>query len=154
MADFHIGIDYGTRKVAVAVIDQHFKLRSLDDLVLSQTERYNELRVLSTFVHEVVAPYSHSANAVIESAILGASMNAQTLANLGYTAGALCVTLINQGITSQFVASATWKKEAIGRGNATKEEVMAWATAVWPEAPIKTQDMADALAMAACARDR
>lgn len=154
MADFHIGIDYGTRKVAVAVIAQDFTLRALDDLVLTQTERYNELRVLSAFVHEVVAPYAHSANAVIESAILGASMNAQTLVNLGYTAGAMCVTLINQQITSQFVASATWKKEVIGRGNATKEEVAAWARTVWPDAPIKTQDMADALAMAVYARDR
>lgn len=154
MADFHIGVDYGTRKVAIAVIAQDFTLRALDDLVLTQTERYNELRVLCAYLTAVVAPYAHSANAVIESAILGASMNAQTLVNLGYTAGALCLALSNQGITSDFLASATWKKEAIGRGNATKEEVMAWATAVWPEAHIKTQDQADALAMAACARDR
>ena len=134
MSDYYIGIDYGTRKVAVAVIDAAFKLHALEDLQLTQSERFNELQFLCDFTHEVVAEFAHSAHAAIESAILGASMNAQTLAN--------------QNITSVFVASATWKKEAIGRGNATKDEVATWAAAVWPEAPIKTQDQADALGMA------
>lgn len=151
MADYFIGIDYGTRKVAVAVLTNEMEVVAVEDLVLAPADRASELYVLSGFVQHIVTPYKDSAVACIESAILGASLNAQTLANLGYTAGAASLALSMLGIKNSYVASASWKKVVLGNGAAKKEAVQAWVHDEWPWLDIKTQDQADALALAACA---
>lgn len=46
------------------------------------------------------------------------------------------------------VAITEWKKKAIGRGNASKDEVMEWAVSTWPQLDDMTQDDADALGIA------
>lgn len=144
-----MGIDYGIRRVAVAMINQRNDVIVLEDLVLSKDERDVEIAVLSRFVLDQVDTYVWNiVGCVIESPILGGSLNASTAVQMGITAGAISGILGQHNVGSCFVPSARWKKEVVGKGNATKEDVMAWAVATWPDEPIKTQDHADALAMA------
>lgn len=54
-------------------------------------------------------------------------------------------TLYAHPVTIYPIAVASWKKAALGFGNADKDDVMAWAQMLWDPA---NQDEADALAIA------
>ena len=149
MADYYLGVDYGIRRVAFALIDESNHIVVLEDLVLQKDARDVELDVMTRFVLDRVHTWTWDiVSCVIESPILGGSLNASTAVQMGITAGALSVTLNQHNVRNIFVPSARWKKEVVGKGNAKKEEVMAWAVERWPDQEFKTQDQADALAMA------
>jgi Holliday junction resolvasome RuvABC endonuclease subunit len=155
VADYYLGVDYGIRRVAVALIDESNHIIVLQDLVLQKDARDAELDVLTRFVLDQVQTWLWDiVGCVIESPILGGSLNASTAVQMGITAGAISVTLNQHNVRNTFAPSASWKLGAIGRGNAKKEDVMAWAKETWPDQEFKTQDQADALAMAVYAHQK
>lgn len=146
----YVGIDYGSRRVAMAIIQRRTRsIVLLEDLVLSESSRDLELLALGSFVADKLEPLAGLVGMVsIEGAILGRSLNANTLANLGYTAGALMYACSEVGCRARVVASASWKKVALGNGNASKDDVMRWARLTYRTAAIATQDQADAIGLA------
>jgi len=147
-----VGVDYGSRKTSVAIISGAGTLVTCEDLVVSPSRRDHELLVLGEFLDYEITRHTAPMVASVEGAILGRSLNAQTLANLGYTAGVMVHTLALRGIPTTLVPSATWKKIVLGRGNATKDDVMLWAKNRWPHIDALTQDQADAIALAVHAK--
>jgi Holliday junction resolvasome RuvABC endonuclease subunit len=65
-------------------------------------------------------------------------------------AGVICVTLRELTAVPTFLCAVQeWKKETVGKGNASKEEVMAWAAVEFPGADEWwSQDDADAYGLA------
>jgi len=89
----------------------------------------------------------------IEEPIYAGSFTA-TMA-LGMMIGGLIVVLNDLGIPYSLVGNSTWKKQLIGRGNATKDEVQVWVRARFPEVPEGLrQDVYDAIAIAEWGRQR
>ena len=65
---------------------------------------------------------------------------------LWFAAGATLVGLMEFAPFVSTIPVATWKKHSVGRGNATKPEILAWAQA--HGLPNRDQDLADALGVA------
>lgn len=148
--DLYAGIDYGMRRVALAIIQRRTsRVVLLEDLQLSEARRPDEVLALGAFVADRLAPLSPQLGMVaIESAILGASLNARTLAHLAYTAGSLMYAVADLGCPCTLTPSASWKKTAVGRGNASKTDVLSWVSKEHPYLDIVTQDQADAVGLA------
>ena len=78
--------------------------------------------------------------------------------HLGYATGVIMVGLhralrdrFNFPVSIVQISTGEWKKATTGRGNATKDEVMAWAVEAWPALEGCSQDEADAVAIATMA---
>jgi hypothetical protein len=79
---------------------------------------------------------------------------AGTAKALGTIAGALAV-LLPPGLTVLRLPTQEWKRETIGKANATKEDVAVWAAMTWnppDQRPRPTQDAYDAYGIAYAAR--
>lgn len=89
--------------------------------------------------------------AFVEAPIVGMTRNIRTTIAQATTSGGLHVALLNWGFHVTLVAPTSWKKEVVGWGNASKEEVAAAVYDLWPEFyedHPKDQDLLDAAAIA------
>lgn len=75
-----------------------------------------------------------------------------------YAAGVMLLALHEQFLAYGWevplleVSTPTWKKRTVGKGNAGKPEVMAWALTQVPPGTVLTQDQADAIGIAESTR--
>lgn len=126
-----LGVDYGSRRVAIAclvldeknpdaVVAQVWVRRypASDDVYTVLGAAYDLMTAADTAMRPLVI--------AIESPIVGANKNAQTAVKLSMMAGALCAAAGKGTSGILLVAPSTWKAEVVGRGNASKSDVVSW----------------------------
>lgn len=89
-------------------------------------------------------------NAFVEQPVLGRGGVRSTMVQ-SFTSGAVQGSLHSSGCDVTLANPSTWKKKAVGRGNATKEDISKWLRLRWPSlhaAAGGNQDLMDAAAIA------
>lgn len=109
------GVDLGVRAIHVAGPDLAISL-----VIRDKMDRYTEIRALGT----MISGFFQQGDLVFyEAPPLAGSRNLQTLIALSQTSGAL---LAASSGKCYEVPVATWKKEVVGKGNATKDDAAEW----------------------------
>jgi Holliday junction resolvasome RuvABC endonuclease subunit len=139
-----IGVDLGVRKVAIAVFTDGlvgstlYVTQALE--ASEESRRADQLHELARYVYDQVVFFD--ADAVFcESVILG--NNRKYSLKLAETMGALMSHLaaVRGGLELQTVDNQVWKKEMVGSGHATKEQVRNYIVATHPAyAPLCEED--------------
>lgn len=80
----------------------------------------------------------------IESAVVGRGGVRSTMVQC-YTSGAIQGALYEQGIPTQIANVSSWKKQVVGKGNATKEDVGEYLRLRWPAIYARTGGNQDAI---------
>jgi Holliday junction resolvasome RuvABC endonuclease subunit len=148
------GIDYGTRKISIAGM-YGSNLYILDDvdfgLRKKELDSHHLLPLLIGVVDQHLAN-EHPVLVALESPIVGSTKNLQTTIKLAMVAGAVMAYLVEQNIPTILVPPGSWKMAClgVGHGNASKDEVLTWASKRWPYAT--TYDRADAIGLATYAQ--
>lgn len=151
-----IGIDYGVRRVSIACAEQGWA----DAFSVPETNRGEELAVMAAWAQLTLMGYHVDERwpIFIESAITGASGNAQTAAGMAETCGALLACFPGRAYK---VAPSSWKALVCGHGGLDKKGVAAWLEREHPsfaEACRKPngkldQDRVDAACLSLCTLD-
>lgn len=146
------GIDYSSRKVAVAVIeDSSVRLWSW------AAPKRVVGREATQMMFEAVEGWASQtsllldAHVVLESPITGASNNRQTAAAMAAGFGGLWFCCMFHGAEQVSVAAPSqWKKALTGNGASTKEQVQRWLALELPDvaAEVSGDDEADAVCLA------
>lgn len=149
----YVGIDYGIRRVAWALIDGDTLWT--DELVLPAPKRGQKIFIdqvveMKYYLAASLLPLLNSNSVVaIESPITGASLNRLTAAQMAIVTGAILSPVTDITDDVHLVPSASWKLAATGRGDADKDQVRAVVQHVWGEQLTSTsQDVADAVGLA------
>lgn len=122
------GVDYGKRRIAIVAPGV-----AVDMLRLPQSTPASEaLFLCGNFLRNFIFQHGISSTWV-ESPIMGMSRNAQTMASMSMMAGVLLYACEAGESKSTLIAPSTWKKEVIGRGNATKDDAALWLKANSPQ---------------------
>jgi len=112
------GIDLGVRSAYLAGLNDGDLLFMEEILVPLKPVRSLELDVLVTRALEFVDPLD---DVFVETPPLAGPRNIGTFGHLNQTLGAVLA-----GIGGREVNVMSWKKDVVGKGNATKDEVAAW----------------------------
>ena len=146
-----IGIDPGLTKTGVGIIE--VKNNSLF-FIASQTihsSPADPLVVRLNHFHqsltEIIKIYQPTEAAIEETFV---NMNPVSSLKLGQARGALILTLGICGLKVAEYASTAVKKAVVGVGRADKNQVQTMIKILLPKANFKTEDEADALAVAIC----
>ena len=119
------GVDYGVRRFSMVRHDGEIVEVGLKKpKVHRDWHRADELLELVG----LVPPFVRSEDFIyLEAVPVAGARNLQTALALAATFGALTLALRGRCVHVTSVAVATWKKEVIGHGNATKDDVARWA---------------------------
>lgn len=124
-----VGVDLGVHKVALAAFEGEEMVDALAyEVPLASTpDRGAQLSVLAFVVHDFCL--GRDADSVwIEDVLIG--NNRKYSLGLAEVKGAVLSSLyklrLNRGTDTRLVNVQTWKKEVIGSGNATKDDVRAY----------------------------
>lgn len=153
-----IGIDYSTRKIAAVAVAggvlvgcESWRLEDRritgDDAVLATIAAADHVVYR---LHKKVSLWT-SNHCVIEAPIMGGSMNARTAVGMGMVAGALASLADRHNSTTiAIVPPSSWKKQVVGGGAATKEQVGLWLQEHHPQiwSGCHDEDERDAACMA------
>lgn len=116
-----LGVDYGSHRIAVvhshSTVNRTLRLPA-DDPTISR-----QLLAEWLYGHVLITKPGIVA---VESPIVGMSRNLQTGLNLAMMAGALSAAAGAAGAQVVLVAPSAWKRQVVGRGNASKDEVAEW----------------------------
>jgi len=131
-----VGIDLGVHKIACSVfieVDAGYALYLAADFSSQAAERDIQLMELAAFAHDTCQ--SQGADAVwIEKPILG--NNRKYSLQLAETFGAVCAGLarerLQSGMDIRSVDNKAWKKQVIGSGNASKDDIRNYIHDVHP----------------------
>jgi Holliday junction resolvasome RuvABC endonuclease subunit len=114
-----MGVDLGIRKVALFGLLDGQAMSSVLDLDKTTESRAQQLRILSSHVHDAMV--LHDIDQVwIENTIIG--NNRKYSLALTEVKGAVMASVV-RGADVQLVEIGTWKKQVVGHGNATKDDV-------------------------------
>jgi len=72
--------------------------------------------------------------------------NTKTTLSIAYVVGLVRVVCRQFNITCKMVDNKTWKRVVVGKGNATKEEIMQYVLVLHED--VKSQDIADSICIA------
>lgn len=146
-----VGVDLGTRRVALACIDADW-VWSVDlGTARSKREYPSEIEA---GVELGVRARAASVNVLVEDRIRFfyerpiVFKNINTSVGQALSAGAFFAQL--SGVFTQIYPSAVWKKEVIGNGNASKDDTRTWVESKYPalaEACEDVEDRFDAVAI-------
>lgn len=126
-----IGVDLGVRSVHVST------LSGATTLSVDKTDRGKEIRLLA---YEFAAIFAvQDTIAFIEEPLMAGPRNIRTALHMAQVAGALMTT-----VNSYLVPVTSWKKEVVGKGNASKEEVATYYNKTYPGKELTSQDHIDA----------
>lgn len=130
------GVDLGVRSLHVAGLSANGHLELFSHVCVKPKkvseqgvyERAIELTSLGTSLQALVAP----GDAVfIEEPPAAGAKNLRTFLKLGQVAGAAAVGAANAAAVA-FVPVDTWKKDVIGRGGTSKDDVARWLQCAYP----------------------
>lgn len=119
-----LGVDYGSRRTAMAVIGAG-EPRVWVDRYGNDWDDFAVLREAHDRLAQIARAFDPLVIA-IESPIVGASRNAQTAVKMSMMAGALAAAAGRGSSGIVLVPPATWKHRVVGRGNARKPDVAEW----------------------------
>ena len=149
----YVGIDYGIRRVAWALIDGDTLWT--DELVLPAPKRGQKIFIeqvveMKYYLVASLLPLLNSNTVVaIESPITGASLNKLTAAQMAIVTGAILAPVSDVTDHLYLAPSASWKMDAIGHGGADKDQIYAVLHHIWGDQLVSTsQDVADAVGLA------
>ena len=146
-----IGIDPGLTKTGVGIIE--VKNNSLffvacETIYSSASEPLAErLNHFHKSLLEIIQKYQPDEAAIEETFV---NKNPISSLKLGHARGALILTLGLCGLKVSEYAATAVKKAVVGVGRAEKEQVQMMIKILLPKAVFKTEDEADALAVAVC----
>ena len=131
-----VGIDLGVHKIAVSVFtegDAGFTLYRAEAFETRMAERDMQLMELAAFAYHLCT--SHDADSAwVEKPILG--NNRKYSLQLAEVFGAVCSDLamarIQGGLDIRSVDNKVWKKEVVGDGNASKDDIRNYIHDVHP----------------------
>ncbi len=146
-----IGIDPGLTKTGIGIIEVKNNLLSF---VAAQTiysspkdPMAHRLRHFHNSLSDILKLYQPDESAIEETFI---NQNPLSSLKLGHVRGALILGLGLHGLkVSEYSATAV-KKSIVGIGRAEKEQIQMMVKVLLPKAVFKTEDEADALAVAIC----
>lgn len=127
-----LGVDLGTRRIAIACIDAHFVWSA--SVESAKLRRENPTEMISGYRLGLLA-----AEALEQSGVRPTKLfyerpivfkNVNTAVGQALSAGALFSQLT--GSPEQIYPSSVWKKEVLGHGNATKSDIRAWVEGAYP----------------------
>ncbi len=146
-----IGIDPGLTKTGVGIIE--IKNNSLS-FVASETIYSSPSEPLATRLQhfyqslaEIIKIHQPHEAAIEETFV---NKNPISSLKLGHARGALILTLGLCGLKVAEYSATAVKKAVVGVGRAEKEQIQAMVKILLPKANFKTEDEADALAIAIC----
>jgi crossover junction endodeoxyribonuclease RuvC len=146
-----LGIDPGLTKTGVGIIEVKNNTLSFvasetiysspSDLLATRLQHFHQELVRITKTHQ-------PDEAAIEETFV--NMNPVSSLKLGQARGALILTLGLCGLKVAEYASTAVKKAVVGVGRAEKNQIQMMVKILLPKADFKTEDEADALAVAIC----
>jgi crossover junction endodeoxyribonuclease RuvC len=146
-----LGIDPGLRRCGWGVIESHgTKLAFVacgsvnppDDLALSE-----RLRLIHIGLSDVIASWSPDEAAIEETFV---NKDARATLKLGAARGVAMVPAALAGLSVAEYAPNQVKKTVVGAGHAEKQQIRMMIGVLLPKADPKSDDAADALAIAIC----
>ena len=138
------GIDADTKSIAmVTFLGKPLSAEYIKVPGQRANDRFNNL--IRAFI-ELQSEWLLSDWVWIEEPVMGA--NAKASINQAYVVGAIRAVLIQHGIPNTVINNATWKKQVIGNGHASKEEIADFATGALDMKSGQQQDIYDAACMA------
>ncbi len=146
-----IGIDPGLTKTGVGIIEVKNNTLSF---VASETIYSKPSEPFATRLHhfhtsltEIIKIHQPDVAAIEETFI---NMNPASSLKLGHARGALILTLSLCGLKVAEYSTTAVKKAIVGVGRAEKVQIQMMVKILLPKANFKTEDEADALAVAIC----
>lgn len=146
-----IGIDPGLTKTGVGIIE--VKNNSLffvasETIYTKPSEAFaSRLQHFHDTLSKIIALHQPHESAIEETFI---NENPTSSLKLGHARGALILTLSLHGLKVSEYATTAVKKAVVGVGRADKNQVQMMVKVLLPNANFKTEDEADALAVAIC----
>jgi crossover junction endodeoxyribonuclease RuvC len=146
-----IGIDPGLTKTGVGIIDVNNNTLSFVASQTIFTKASDPFATRLLYFHqsllEIIKKYKPDISAIEETFV---NKNPVSSLKLGHARGALILTLGLCELKVFEYASTAVKKSVVGVGRAEKAQVQAMIKILLPKADFKTEDEADALAIAIC----
>lgn len=137
------GFDVGSRKVAITVMDVVTEqIVTYREVVAKKTSRAQEINEVVTGVEDLIPRIDF---AVVEEPLIGRGTRASLMVT--QTVGGLLHVLGAKPTTTTLVPVATWKKDVLGHGHSTKEDIRAWVEDTYG-LHLKSQDLNDSVAIA------
>jgi Holliday junction resolvasome RuvABC endonuclease subunit len=136
------GVDPGFRRISIAaIVPGRFKVRSGEvEEGLPRVETLVRLSEVTLKLARELSEYGQPRSIIVEQ-----PSGKFIKPDLYYAAAAMMLVLADFGFVDT-LPPATWKKHALGKGNAKKPEIMEWARTIGYTG--KSQDEADALGIA------
>lgn len=133
------GVDLGGRKIAISFFDDG-KMISALEYETKKSTRARELWDLADWSRNLLRLADL---VVVEEPLVGRGVRSSL--QLAQTAGAVLSTIGDTAThtRSQFVEVATWKKDLLGKGNATKDQVRIWLEEHYPAYAVLCGDSQD-----------
>lgn len=146
-----IGIDPGLTKTGVGIIEVRgnslFFLAS-ETIYTKPSESFAaRLHHFHTSLVKIIQTHKPDEAAIEETFI---NMNPLSSLKLGHARGALILSLSLCGLKVAEYSTTAVKKAIVGVGRAEKEQIQMMVKILLPKADFKTEDEADALAVAIC----
>lgn len=146
-----IGIDPGLTKTGVGIIEvknnQLYFVASKTIYSSPSSPLVERLGHFYEILSQIIKTYQPNEAAIEETFI---NSNPMTSLKLGQARGALILTLGLNGLKVAEYSSTAVKKAVTGVGRAQKGQIQAMMKILLPKADFKTEDEADALAVAIC----
>ena len=146
-----IGVDPGTVVMGFGVI--HIKGNEIHPITLdvlkfnSRLDHYTRLEKIHSEVDRIVEQYTPDEMA-LEAPFFG--KNVQSMLKLGRAQGVIMTSALHRKIPVFEYSPRLVKQSIVGNGNASKEQVSAMLTSLFPGVSHSYLDASDALAVAVC----
>ena len=141
----YLGLDCSSKAVHGIVLDEQ-------ENIVVQLKSYGNGSDFDARFLEIFANFSGDlskidiiSGAAVEAAIY--IQNPRTTLAIAYVVGGVRVVLQEHSIPHILVDNRSWKKDVVGKGNAKKEDIKAFAISKWGEV-FSEQDFADAACIA------
>jgi crossover junction endodeoxyribonuclease RuvC len=146
-----IGIDPGLTKTGVGIIEvknNTISFVAAETIYTKPADPFSErLRHFHDSLTKIIKIYNPTDAAIEETFV---NMNPASSLKLGHARGALILTLSLCGLKVSQYSTTAVKKAVVGVGRADKNQIQNMIKILLPKSNFKTEDEADALAVAIC----
>jgi len=141
----YLGIDSSTQAIHCVVIDDKERLISTQKFFSKGKRTLDRFPEIMIGFFDFISTINNISSVAIEDSIQ--ARNGVTTKTLARVVGGVHTCCVLSDIETVLIHLATWKKEVIGRGNATKLDILEFATEKWGN-KFPEQDYADAACVA------
>jgi len=141
----YLGIDSSTKAVHCVVVDEEENIILLQKISGKGKKTLDRFPEIMIGFFDFISTINNISSVAIEDSIQ--ARNGVTTKTLARVVGGVHTCCVLSGIETFLIHLATWKKEVIGRGNATKSDILEFAIEKWGN-KFPEQDYADAACVA------